>query len=331
MSSLGIDYGRLEEAGRRLAQAGELVKTITNAARELDALVDDPDDPVAYALDTAARMNGHGASPPDAPAELGPGAGPPSSPAPPAAATVAPPPAAAHQVSRDDSQEKGPPAAPTARNAPGTSTDAVLKWLEAHPDEWHRIGTVARAVGLTTATVKGILYRLRETETVEWNGRGTSASRWRLDPGLAAELVEVPSPIDPGAEGGEEETEEEAGIEDRGPDVKRDLERAGLAPPLRSAGYARPPAGSNGAGLTDEAREAVRAAQREHRGELRERIRAHLLDEASTISELALALDVPRRELAPLVLELEEDDAEPVVKVEGALRGRGETIYSNIA
>lgn len=324
MSSLGIDYGRLEEAERRLSRAGEIVRGIKDLALELDALVDDPDDPVAYALETAASMNGNG----KAPAELEP-ARPPAT-APP----MSDPEADAHE------RLHRAPAPHRERHARADVEAALVDYFEAHPREWVGKAELMGAVPGARATVDRAINDLLSTGTIETNGFKTAGRKYRLDPGLADELerqddepdepaAEVPSPIDPGAEGGDDEQDDEG----EPIDVKRELERvAGLAPPRRSAPAAPPRAAGPfpgrilpGAGTT------LQGPQGQARADLKDRIRRHLLDEASTISELALALDVPRRDIAPIVIELEADEAEPVVKVAGAIRGRGETIYSNIA
>ena len=362
-SPLGIDLDVLDRGVDRLERALDLVRGIRDQARELDALINDPDDPVAPALEAAARMNGNGASPPDAPAELGPAPAPSSDSKPaPAPSTIAPP---ASPGGRDDS----PAAAPAPRR--GRAVDAVLDYFEAHPREWLGLMDLTRGLGLKRSTAQRAIRELSATETIENNGRATAGRRYRLDQGLADELerpdpeAETASPIDPGADDPSETDGDDGGIRidpGAGPErgilnntgaatstrtldedtvnealaglgsdvrvrdrdtVRRDLERtAGLAPPRRSAPVVgrRPDVALNG-------------PQGAARDELKDRVRRRLLDEASTISELARDLDVERRDLAPVVIELANDDGEPIVPVPGATRGvgRAETIYSNVA
>lgn len=359
---LGIDLAIVDQAEYRLERALELVRTIGTAARELAEFIDDPDDPVAKLPLELVAANG---------------AGPP--------ATLAPPPA---EDVNDAGASRPPPAAPTSRRrnrageprrASKASVDATLDYLEAHPGEWLSMGGICKAVSLSITTARAALEELLSTGTAEHNGRSTSARRWRLDPGLVAEL-EGPNDGDPDTDDGdgideargqdgqpdpgagdtahadvEPEEEDDPKAAGRSPaapsstappappsvdssstsdedddpvDVKAELERlSGLAPPRRSA--ARPPQRPSGAGILG-SRHALEGPQGPAREALKARIRDVLLTEAHTTSDLAIALDVPRRDVAPVLAELVADPDDPIVEA-GIASGRRETGYVNVA
>lgn len=312
-SPLGLDLDVLDAGAARLERALELVNVVRAAARELDELVNDPNDPVVAALEQAAAHR-NGAEPA---LELSP---PPAPPEPPAE----PPPAAARRP---------------RSTQPVRAAALIVDHLEAHPGEWFSSGQLCRELELSRSSTGRALRELVETETVESNGAVTSSRRYRLDPDLAdaaapsdedepaarrAAPTQPPPDPEPAApaEPAEPEDDDDDDPAPTREDVRRSIERvSGLAPPRRSSVLPRPAATLSG----------PQGAARE---ELKDRIRAKLLEEACTVSELALALDVPRRDVAPVLTELVEDPNETVERAGVRLnigRRSGEPAYTNTA
>lgn len=169
-----VDLELVVNARRRLEAALAHVAAIETAARALDELVNDPDDPVAKLELVAPERSTSAPAPPK-----------------PKPRSSAPAPAS----------ERDRRARHAGRSAQGASPDTVAQvraYFAAHPGEWLKISAVATTLGLSRVTADRAVRELDKSDVLEHNGRKTTASRWRYPDAHVDEPPAEPEPPRPG-------------------------------------------------------------------------------------------------------------------------------------
>lgn len=158
---------------------------------------------------------------------------------------------------------------PPVGAVPGSAGEAALNYLRGRPGEWVAVREIIAATGKTTSTVAHACKKLQNQGVLEHNGRKTRAARFRFPQS---------SPETPPARNGGHLVTGEQGASAAAPSHAAAWEGTQTPPPKPD-------------GLQ----------------EVRDRIVQSCADDAATVTELAMRLDVPRRAVVPLVLELVTD------------------------